>query len=951
MAPEDISGKIGLDTTDWKTGVSQINKDVRVLESGFKAAAAGIDDWKNSAEGLRLRNSTLTDVIDKQKGKVALLEAEYQRLKDEAEANGDTTKATANALQDFEIKLNSAKEQLAKNETELRQNTTALGEMENADSEAAEGTKALTETTKDAEKQHKSFKDVMKDLGSAISGAFVASVKAAAAAIAAVAAAIGTAISKAYDFATSAGTMADDILTLSAQTGVSTQKLQEWEYAANFMDTPVETITKSMAKMVKNMGDAAGGSKSAQEKFAALGLSIYDSSGKLKDSETLFGEAIDALGGIANETERDAIAMDLFGKSAQDLNPLIQTGSEGLKALGEEAHKMGVVFSDESVAAMGKFDDSVQTMKATATGLANTIGATVMPMFQPFVDLAASSMASISNAMKDGLQPEEFTQIMNTIFETLQSALTEVTGIIQGVLPYVVEGLNIVVTNLVTFIPTLIDTLIPAATALLQSLLDAVTANIEPLMTMATTLITSIGQFIVENIPLLVDSAAQIITMLVTYISENAANLVSGATTIITTIIDGITALLPDLIPLAINMLVSLALALVEAIPSLVEKLPEICTAIFDGLSKVDWIQLGLDLINGLINGLTSAVSSLLEAIKNVFVGIWNAILGVFGIASPSTEAASAAGFILQGLLDGFESAVTAVCDAVKRIFGKIWDAIKSIFGFGSESEESKEAKTAGKDIMTGMQNGINDNKNLVENAVTNTSKDALKKFRTELGIPDNGGASTTTKGYGESLDKGIADGIKSKGVTDTFSGAANTASEAAGTAFNTALGIGGTGFLGTGEKAASKFNAVGKAIAQGVANGIKDNASLITSAAKTAANNALAAAKKALGIASPSKKAYSEIGAPFIQGIANALSDGSTALKDSVNGVTAALMDVKINPVSVDGSKAGGVTPVYAQLTLNEKTFGELVVELADRGQGFAASNMARLGMGVQIA
>lgn len=951
MAAEDISGNIGLDTTDWKTGVSQINKDVRVLESGFKAAAAGIDNWKQSADGLRMRNATLTDVIDKQQGKVALLEAEYGRLKDEAEANGDTTKATANALQDFEIKLNSAKEQLAKNETELRQNTTALGEMESADGEAAEGTKELTETAKDAEKQHKSFKDVMKDLGSAISGAFVASVKAATAAIAAVAAAIGTAITKAYGFATSAGEMADNVLTLSAQTGVSTQKLQEWEYAANFMDTPVETITKSMAKMVKNMGDAAGGSKTAQEKFSALGLSIYDTSGNLKNSETLFGEAMDALSGIANETERDAIAMDLFGKSAQDLNPLIQTGSEGLKALGEEAHKMGVVFSDESVAAMGKFDDSVQTMKATATGLTNTIGATVMPMFQPFVDLAATSMASISNAMKDGLQPEEFDEIMNTIFTTLETALADVTNIISGVLPYVVEGLNIAVSNLVTFIPTLIDTLIPAATALLQSLLDAIVANVEPLMTMAMTLITSIGQFIVENIPLLVDSAAQIITMLVTYISENATNLVAGATTIITTIIDGITALLPDLIPLAINMMVALAVALVNAIPEIAARLPEIVDAIFDGLAKVNWIQLGIDLINGLINGLTSAVSSLLEGIKNVFVGIWNAILGVFGIASPSTEAESAAGFILQGLLDGFESAVSAVCDAVKRIFGKIWDAIKSIFGFGAESEESKEAKTAGKDIMTGMQSGINDNKDLVENAVTNTSKDALKIFRTELGIPDNGGASTKTKGYGESLDKGIADGITSKGVTDTFNGAAQTASEAAGTAFNNALGISGTGFLGTGEKAASKFNAVGKAIAQGVANGIKDNASLITSAAKTAANNALVATKKALGIASPSKKAYSEIGAPFIQGIANALSDGSTALKDSVNNVSAAMTDIKIKPVTMDGSTAGGVTPVYAQLTLDGKTFGQLVVGFADKGQGFIASNMERLGMGVQIA
>lgn len=103
---ENVAGKIGLDTTDWKTGISEINRDVRVIESGFKAVAAGMDDWKNSADGLTQRNNALSEIIGKQKEKVALLEGEYERMKKAAEENGDTTSKTANALAEFEIRIN-----------------------------------------------------------------------------------------------------------------------------------------------------------------------------------------------------------------------------------------------------------------------------------------------------------------------------------------------------------------------------------------------------------------------------------------------------------------------------------------------------------------------------------------------------------------------------------------------------------------------------------------------------------------------------------------------------------------------------------------------------------------------------------------------------------------------------------------------------------------------------
>ena len=1059
-----VDTKLGLDITEWKTGVAEINRSVRVLESDFKAVAAGMDDWKTSADGLALRNDTLTQQIDKQKQKVALLEAEYQRMKDAAEANGDTSDKTRASLEQFQIKLNSAREQLAKNETELRKNSNALddmnsaipglnkeisvleseveaatsgmdnwknsvegltirneklseiaekqkrivGELENkyktmketaeANNDTSEDTKnqlmdleieinkskttlgkyeseirknsnalveleakeqaaedstdALGKEANKAAKEHVSLGDAMRSAGEAARSVLTAGLQMAMGAITAVGSAIGVAATQAYDFAKSAGKMADDVATLSAQTGVSTSELQKWSYTSNFIDTPVETMTKSMAKMVKGMGDADKGSKSAQENFKALGLNIYDSSGKLKDSESLFAEAIDSLGKISNEAERDAKAMALFGKSAQELNPLIQAGGEAFRQIGEEAERMGVVFSEEQIAKMGAFDDAMQKFNATGEGLKNTIGMTVMPLFQPLVEMATTSMASISNALKDGLQPGELDEIFTTISTSLTDTIQSVTGIIGDMLPVVIEGFNILVPQIVAFLPTLADTLIPAAADLLQALLDAITDNLDPILNVVTQLLTAMGTFMIENLPMLIDAGAQIILMLAQYMADNAAQMADGLKQVMTAIIDGIIALLPDLIPLGVKLMVELGAALIQAIPELAAKLPEIVAAIVEGITKIDWIQVGSDLLNGLVNGIRSAIQSVGKAIGDAFKAVIDIIKGIFGIASPSKEMASIGGFLLDGLINGLWAGIEAVLNAVKEIFGKIWEVIKSIFGFGGgESEESKEAKNAGQDIMKGMEQGIKDNEKTLKDVVVDVSKNVLKAFRSEFGIPDPQGASDKTRAFGRNLAEGIRDGMSEESKPGTFGGASNDMMNAIGTALRSAFGIGGTGILGLGAASASKFKDIGKAIAQGVAQGIGEGANQIKSAATKAANDALSAAKRELGIKSPSRKAYDEIGVPFIQGISNAIKDSQTGLQKDVSASMGLLSRNAVPALQESIQSARTIVPVTAELVLDGHSFGKLVVELSDSGSGKAFSDFQRLQTGVVIA
>lgn len=102
------------------------------------------------------------------------------------------------------------------------------------------------------------------------------------------------------------------------------------------------------------------GTKLSVEAYEKLGVQVTNTDGTLRDSDTVYWEVIDALGKIENETERDALAMQILGKSAQELNPLIEAGAERMNELGEQAQAAGYVISDDMLAQYGALDDQLQ---------------------------------------------------------------------------------------------------------------------------------------------------------------------------------------------------------------------------------------------------------------------------------------------------------------------------------------------------------------------------------------------------------------------------------------------------------------------------------------------------------------------------------------------------------------------------------------------------------------
>ena len=186
---------------------------------------------------------------------------------------------------------------------------------------------------------------------------------------------------------------ADELITQSMVTGLSTETLQQWKYAENLIDVSVGTMTGSLTKLTRTMYDAQTGNKAAAEAFAALGVSVTDSSGHLRDAESVFYEMIDALGNVESQTERDALAMEVMGRSAQELNPLIIQGSDALRELAEEAKETGYVLDESQIKKLGEVDDAYQRMQLQ-------IEATKKELAVEFAPASKAAMETFGNVVQ-----------------------------------------------------------------------------------------------------------------------------------------------------------------------------------------------------------------------------------------------------------------------------------------------------------------------------------------------------------------------------------------------------------------------------------------------------------------------------------------------------------------------------------------------------------------------
>ena len=398
---------------EYKQAISEIGSGMNVLNSEMRKVQSAYAQNADSVEALSAKNDVLERKISTQTEKIEYLRAALQQS---AEKYGEADKRTMQwqtSLNNAEADLNNLNNQFDENKKKIEESGKEMGNL-------GDVVNGLTQ------KLGIQLPDGMKSSMNAM-GSLDASSLALAGTFAAVAAAIVKVEKAMISMTKESASFADNIITLSMQTGQTTDQLQEFSYATELIDVSVDTLQGSLRKLTNNMQDTMNGTGNAQASFEALGISVTNADGSMRSANDVFYETIDALGKVKNETERDAMSMDIFGRSAQDLNPLIIQGSDTLKAYAEEAHNVGYVLDNDALSALGAVDDAYQRLQKTQEGVKNQLAAEFAPYLEEFYGDATQGVKDLGKAIKDSGIVDAFGMLLETVGDIL-NPMSDLSG-------------------------------------------------------------------------------------------------------------------------------------------------------------------------------------------------------------------------------------------------------------------------------------------------------------------------------------------------------------------------------------------------------------------------------------------------------------------------------------------------------------------------------------------
>lgn len=349
----------------FKAALSEVNAGLRVNKQQMQLVAEQTREMDDRQAALQQRYEAAQQTLQSYRDKVEVLQQAYENS---AKREGEASKVTMQ----WKASLISAQTEVAKQENIL---------------------KGLSDQQERTNKTTVSLADVINGLANTLGISLPPGAQAAvdkleqfSASGAAAVTVVGGLVSALAKSTIDMSKTADDLLTLSTQTGLTTEQLQEFGYASELVDVSTDTLHGSLVKLTNNMQTAATGTGSAAEAFKKLHVKVSDSSGKLKDNYEVFLKTIDALGKMKNETERDALAMDIFGRSATDLNPLIEAGSGRLKELAEQAHEVGYVTDNETWQSLGRLNDALEKLDKQGDAVKRSFAEALLPIITAFAE-------------------------------------------------------------------------------------------------------------------------------------------------------------------------------------------------------------------------------------------------------------------------------------------------------------------------------------------------------------------------------------------------------------------------------------------------------------------------------------------------------------------------------------------------------------------------------------
>ena len=730
---------------------------VDTLEKKYSDQSKALDELKTHHDGLQ---SELQEEVDK----LAQIEQESGKASDEYKLQATTVSALTGELQRSESAIDKEEQALTRTKIELNNSQAAMNQTKNTLEE-------LSSEMNDAEKETKELGEDMENAGNdskessegftvfkaVVADLAASAIKEAINGLKELAQAVIDAGKALADTSFDAGKLADEVNTLSMQTGLSTDTIQELNYASELLDVSTDTITGSMTRLTRSMNSANEGSAETAAAFEEMGIAITDSNGELRDNEDVFWEVIDYLGTMENATDRDATAMTLLGRSAQELNPLIIQGSDAFRSLADEAHETGYVMDSDTLDSFQGLDDGMQRLQNGVTGARNALGTILLPVLSNLSSQGTSLLNNFTNAL-NGTNGD-----LSQIGSVVGALLPQVTEVLTSLGEQVGGLLGELIPQLIEQIPPIVESALPMLISGFNTVLDAILSILPTVIPTIATLIPEVVSTLLSQLPRLIQVGVQVILQLIQGISQALPSLLRQLPSIISEVSQTVIRLLPEIIQTGIMLLMALIEGLTDALPMLIEEIPVIietlCNTLLDPQMLRMIIEGGMQLLMALIEGLADAIPALIEYAPTLIQTIINVI----------TEN-------LPGILQLGKDLLNKFIDGCQLVFGSLRAKAREIFDIVKDklSELPGKVLEIGENLVRGLWNGISNMTDWVISKVQGFGENVLQGLRDFFGIASPSKVFAEMGGYmAQGLGLGFEDEMAA--VTDQMRDAVPT--------------------------------------------------------------------------------------------------------------------------------------------------------------------------------
>lgn len=542
-----------------------------------------------------------------------------------------------------------------------------------------------------------------------------------------------------WDSANNVAQFGDNIDKMSQKMGISAQAYQEWDFVMQHSGTSMESLKASM----KTLANAAERDNDA---FKELGISTKDI--QQMSQEDLFSTVIAGLQEVEDTTQRTYLAGQLLGRGATELGALLNMSAEETAAMKQEVHDLGGVLSDTAVKNAATFQDTLQNLTTAADGLKNSMVANLLPSLTTVMNGFTGLITGTDGAEKQ--ISSGINSLIKNITTALPTALDAITSIVSGVASVMPELVVSISDAIISALPQLGSTLLQVGKSAMEALSSvipqALKAGIELILQLASgitqaipkllpslvSLVLEVGQMIVDNAPKLLSAALELVKTLADNIASNAVELVTGAIALISQL----EVFIIENLPMIIQTAGEIVLALVKGLtsPESINQMIDAYLLLVDSLVDVvtenigEILKTGFIVVAALAKGLLEALPELLMVVPKIYKGLFDKIILM--------DWKSIGKNIVTGIRDGLIKAKDTLIKAIQNLCTEAWGKVKEFFGIASPS---KLMKYAGRMIGEGLVNGIESEENAVDRAMARLNNVTFGSFAPELAYAGDG--------------------------------------------------------------------------------------------------------------------------------------------------------------------------------------------------------------------